>query len=133
MTRNAALLAYCTLVRDRMRLQAWDLEVSAESPDEDEVLLTISPNPARHFGRIRVGSFFEQDRREQRQTVVHELVHLIQADLWASLDSGPVSGALYRVGLTWVSETVRRELEVQADAVARLIAPTMPMPPRWPK
>jgi hypothetical protein len=113
-----------------MRLQRWDLTISADPPEADSIL-DISPQPARHHARVRVGTFFAESRQEQRQCAVHELVHLTQAELWWFVTSGTGQQALRPAGLDWVLERVVVELEQQADELARLIAPRMPLPPRW--
>lgn len=130
--RRAALQAYLVELRDLMRLQAWDIEVIDKPAERPDSVLELIPHEARHLGTVRIGDFFDVDRQEQRQTAVHELVHLIQAGLWEYFDDGTATEVLRPTALEWISERVRAELEIQADAVARLLAPHMPDPPRWP-
>lgn len=130
--RRRALLAYLIVLRDRLRLQAWDLSVSPHAPLKSDTILTIAPHGARHWASVRVGTFFDEPRIEQRQTAVHELVHLWQAELWEQVDDGAIHDALHASGQGWVLQFVHDQLEVQADAAARALAPSMPMPPRWP-
>jgi hypothetical protein len=132
--RRRALVAYAEQLRDRLRLQAWDLDVSEEAPASGSSILEIVPHKARHSGSIRVGSFFDVDRREQRYTVAHELVHLLQAELWEFFDDPqPWHDRVSADLVDDLKQKVMYELEVQADAVARWIAPSMPLPPAWPK
>lgn len=130
--RRRALQAYLEQVRDLMRLQAWDLEVVDHAPEEDDAILTITPQPKRHYASVRVGTFFTERELEQRQTATHEVVHLVQGDLLWWLDNDPWGLALAPDQRRVLQERIHYELEVQADALARVIAPTMPMPPRWP-
>jgi len=115
-----------------MRLQAWDVEVVDLAPDDTDAILTIDPQPKRHYAPIRVGSFFAERTLEQRQTVVHELAHLWHADLlwYMAMDTWRLPLAPDHARS--IEERVHHELERHADAYARLLAPSMPMPPRWP-
>lgn len=130
--RRKALQAYLEQVRDLMRLQAWDLEVVDKAPDDDDSILSITPQPKRHYASVRVGSFFTESALEQRQTVVHEVAHLIQGDLLWYVDEEPWVLTLAPDQARTMRERIHHELEVHADAYARLLAPYMPMPPRWP-
>lgn len=130
--RRRALQAYLEQVRDLMRLQAWDIVVGDQEPDGADSILEVKPQPKRHHASVRVGSFFSEPQPEQRQTVVHELVHLVQGDLlWYLTEESwglPLAPDQQRA----LQDRIHHELEVQADALARLLAPSMPMPPRWP-
>jgi hypothetical protein len=137
--RERALLRYLVHLRDHMRLQAWDLAISKSAPETDGAILTIEVQPARHSGLVRVGTFFDETLDEQRQTAVHELLHLVQAPMWDHFDLDAHDGRP-----TWslplapdlsqrIMEFIHTDLERQADFLARMVAPTLPMPPKWPK
>lgn len=131
--RRRALRAYLIDLRDRMRLQAWDLAISEHSPESDSIL-EILPQSTRHNGAVRIGTFFSESRAEQRQTAVHELVHLIQAPLWEFFSEPAAWKEVTSADLAGhLTHRVHDELEVQADAIARLLSPRMPLPPAWPK
>lgn len=134
LVRRRNLQRYLEQLRDLMRLQAWDVEVLATPAYDEEALLETDPDPRRHWAPIRVGTFFEagNDADEQRQTCVHELIHVVQADLlhWAIVGGWrlPLAPDAARA----IEEGVRSRLEVQADFLARLIAPSMPaVPEDW--
>lgn len=130
--RRGLLLAYLTLIRDRMRLQAWDLEVSKKPADDHDTVLAIVTNPARNAATVFVGSFFEEQPLEQRQTAVHELIHLVQANLLEYADSFTWRRAIAPDVAAAIGDRIRAEAEIQADFLARLLAPSLPMPPVWP-
>lgn len=134
MARRRALLAYAERLRDLMRLQAWDLVVSTEPVSLRDSILEIAPHKARHAGAIRIGNYFDVDRREQRYTVTHELVHLVQSELWEFFrDDQPWQERTSNDLAADLTQKVNYELEVQADFIARLLAERMPLPPAWPE
>lgn len=119
-----------------MRLQAWDFEV-VEQAAEDGAMLDIKPDPRTWWARVRVGSFFQHDGdihndpEEQRKAVVHELLHLPQADLLFWLEQGTWKLPLAPDTAQHIEEKVLAEIEKQTEFAARLIAPNMPLPPEW--
>lgn len=131
--RRRALAAYICAVRDAMRLHAWDITVLDEPAKEPNSIIEVAPHGARHHGTMRLGSFFDENRSEQRQSIVHELVHLIQADLFEFFQDGAAHQVLRPAALEWIAERAFAEMEIHADATARLLAPHVPLPPAWPK
>lgn len=68
------------------------------------------------------------DLDDQRHAVVHELVHPHFRDVWASIEDGAreaFGGMAYRV----YAGAVRRQIEQSVDALAAVIAESMPEPP----
>lgn len=136
--RREALQHYLEDIRDRMRLQAWDIYVS-DTPADDDETLNIDPQIKTHWAKIHIGSFFELDddivnsREHQRQSAVHELVHCWQADLIHWLAEGKWRLPIAPDNVEQIEDFVVTSLEVQADAVARILAESMPMPPEWPE
>lgn len=129
--QRANLQAYLEKLRDLMRLQAWDIEVVQKPADAGSVL-QITPDPRRHWAPVQVGTFFDVDADEQRQTCVHEIVHLVQADLWWWLMNGDWRLPLAPDVAREIEERVRVGLEVQADFLARFIAPAIAgVPEDW--
>lgn len=132
-----ALETYTLLIRDRMRLQQWDIHVTDE-PADDGASLDIKPNVRLMYARLRVGTFFDNsslyvnNRDERRRAVVHEMFHLYQAPLLHWLQKGTWQTPLAPDQAQTIEDTVYHELEVQAEMAARLIAPTMPYgPEEW--
>lgn len=125
------------MLRDRLRLQAWDFEV-VDKPAEDGAVLDVRPDPRRWWTSVRIGSFFSTDPdivngpHEQRQASIHELLHLPQADLLHWLHEGDWSKPLAPDVAEAIRSRVDDELEKLTDFYARALAPSMPMPPDWP-
>lgn len=120
-----------------MRLQAWNFGISDVAADDDENL-SVLVQVRRHWASIRVGAFFDQDPDEQRTTVVHELIHVVQADMLDYFYPDPGSphggwrGPMAPDMISTIEAKVQLETERQADFLARLLAPLLPMPPEWP-
>lgn len=125
------------MLRDAMRLQAWDFEVG-EAQAGARAALDITPDPGTWWASIRVGTFFDADPNlvngpeEQRQVAIHELLHLPQADLLRWLEEGTWNKPLAPDVAESIRSRVVAELEKTTDFYARLIAPTLPLPPEWP-
>lgn len=126
-------------IRDLLRLQAWDFEV-VEQPAEDGTMLDVKPDPRTWWARVRVGSFFQTDNveisnspKEQRTAVVHELLHLVQADLMHWLQEGVWQKPLAPDLAETIRTRVMEETEKITEFSARLIAETVPLPPDWPE
>lgn len=128
--RRALLRTYLLQLRDLMRLQAWDINVSDDPPDNPDSILSVVPHVKRWTATIYVGNFFAQERHEQRQVCVHEIVHLVQAMLWEwADDDSPWKDRVGRALADDIKGRVLGELENQADFLARIMAPSYPLPP----
>jgi hypothetical protein len=132
------LLEYMLRLRDLMRLQAWDLEVNATDPAKDDAALDVTPNVRLHWATVRIGTFFDNgpqyvnNRDEKRRAVIHELVHLWQADLLYYIHEGDWKLPLAPDVARSIEERIDHELEIQAEMCARALAPFMPYgPEEW--
>jgi hypothetical protein len=84
----------------------------------------------RNFGISLYGGFFEEDAEAQRQTIVHEILHLIQEPaqhlvrdtLWKT---HLLSQSVYDL----LIQRLKHENECAVEHLSRLIAPSMPLPP----
>ena len=78
--------------------------------------------------RVRYAAYFDQaDLEEQRLAVTHEVLHAHHRDLFSTVESGvrdELSGAVFRLFIGQVS----RDLERMVDALAEVVAPTVPFP-----
>lgn len=125
------------MLRDALRLQAWDFEV-VEGDADDGAVLDVKPDPRIWWARVRVGSFFTTDPNivhgplEQRQAATHELLHLPQADLLRWVHEGDWVKPLAPDVADAIRSRVVDEIEKVTDFYARALAPSLPMPPEWP-
>jgi hypothetical protein len=127
--------AYVRDLADRMGLRDWTLRVDLTEPDapdrrdEQRWGASAHPLPGRKYAIITLGtSVSEADPDEQRQTIVHELVHLhfgaLVDQLRNDLDDfiPPAAFGVFDASAT-------RNLEYGVDALAVVIAEHMPLPP----
>lgn len=138
--RRPKLDAYIRTLADGMRLGAWDIEVADREPEEDDAVLSTDPDLSHHWAPIfvRVNPthklttvFWDETPSEQRHDLVHELIHIVQADMWLWVHDGSWRHQLSQREFALVEEVFRERMESATDFLARLIAPTLPLPPAW--
>lgn len=118
------LPGYLRAVADKMDLRDWEFELQAVGAD-DNTLAGIKRFYGQRKAAIRIGErFWARDRVAQRLTVIHEMLHCHHAapDEWIA---GHLKGPEY--------EAWEFMMEYSIDAVAVVVAPFMPLPPRLPK
>lgn len=125
-TDRKVLLAYVRSTADALGLKDWTFEVLAD-PCEDDCLAHVNPCEGRRVATICFsGDFRERKQVEQRETVVHELLHchhvaaadIVRLDLIKQL-----SQSTYDV--LWFG--FKRQLEYMVDALASVVAPHLPV------
>lgn len=129
--RDRRVLAeYIRTTADRLGLRDWTFELQHE-PCDDDALASVHPCEGRKVATICVAhDFRERKPAEQRQTIVHELIHchhasasdIIRLDLVKQL-----SQSTYDV----VFFGFRRQMEYMVDGIAEGIAHHFPMI-EWP-
>jgi hypothetical protein len=69
---------YVRHVADLLWLRDWTLTVSPDDPDDEETRAMIYPARSRRHATLAFAESFldDDDEPAQRQTVVHELIHL---------------------------------------------------------
>jgi len=102
-----------------MALKDWRLFVEEDLPSND-AFASVDPRSGRKIGRLHFSEDFlnHEDPKEQRQTIVHELVHCLQA---------PFIRALTAKG--WEDPATTLAMEYTTDAIADAWAPFLPLPP----
>jgi hypothetical protein len=121
--------AYIADLQGRMRLGQWDIEL-VRKPAEDGASASMSDVPGRHRACIWLCKDFDSSytRYEQRNAVVHELVHLHLAPLEYHLEvqNGKVDEEAEE--RQRIHKGHRSHEEYAVDDLTRIIAPSMPMP-----
>lgn len=132
--RRSALEAYVSEVRALLRLAHWTLMIPDEWPEEgDEVLAVIVPGDQRYIAHLRLGpGFWGLDPSDQRNSVVHELLHLHHVRLTDAVRLGQWRQQVGQGLYDHLIDQVKREAELMVDALTSVIAPAMPLPPAWP-
>jgi hypothetical protein len=112
---------YLRDVADRMGLKDWDVILS-KKPAEDGACATADCTWGRKSVTIKLAKFLHfQTPDIQRQTVVHELVHCHFAAMHNPLNEG-----MCDANRDWYIHA----MEYGVDAIADVIAPSMPLPPK---
>lgn len=126
-----ALIAYIRSTADAMGLRDWDIRLDEEWAQQGKAA-SVQAAYGRKFARIWIGREFRTESPEdQRNTVVHELIHLhlesagdmVFSDLEKIL--GRPADAVFTNGFS-------RQLEYGVDALACALAPHMPLI-EWPE
>lgn len=120
------LTSYVQDVTGLLGLRDWEFILSRDHPARG-IVATCTPVPGRRLAELRVCRDFHQlPPPERRLAVVHELVHAHLAgvgDAVRTIES-QIGGLVFP--MYWAN--VERELERSVDALANLLAPTMPLP-----
>lgn len=74
--------------------------------------------------------WFDAEPEEQRQTVIHELLHCHMRPVWEAWE--PLEGPLGLTGWHIFSKNMEVAEETAVDGLARALAPRFPFPPSWP-
>ncbi len=123
MTRSdqiAALGPYVRDLADRILLKDWTIILPDQVADQDNKA-EIYVVAGQHHATIYLGyDFFEKDPEERRLILCHELIHC-HFDRAARVAEGEMKKSRKR--------DFRMMVEYGVDDMARVIAPTMPMPP----
>jgi hypothetical protein len=118
------------MVADQMQLRDWEIELQRDRPEEQSAWASIEVCRWHQTAWVRVAwpEFFDtREPERQRTDLIHELIHIhldrphqMMADLAEMFDENTatkLAKARHQV-----------ETEVATEALARTIAPFMPMP-----
>lgn len=123
--RHAYWSAYIADLQKRMLLTNWNIDLSVKEPDNPSAHAAIAVLPGRHEARVYLHKDFDScTRAEQRHYIVHELVHAHLASLWFHLEM-----QVGDEGRQITTSHITHE-EYAVDDLARIIAPSMPLPPK---
>ena len=128
MTRaqKTALERYISEAQQTLNLGQWKIELE-DSPCEDDALAEIEVSENLWQARIRVAySFFKEKPEEQRDTIVHELIHVHTAGIERSRDR--MEKILGELAWPVFQASMENEVERAVDALAKIVAPTLPIP-----
>lgn len=132
------LFRYWQRLLKAMDLGAWEIDLEDGDPDTPDgsafsADADVQVNPHGLYATIRIAQHLVDDPRPDhgeyvRRVFTHEALHLVRRDsdamVYADLKSllGEVGDALF-----WRSYNRAREREI--EAMARLLAPHLPLPP----
>jgi hypothetical protein len=123
-----ALQPYVREIADAMRLRDWDIEVDGSKLAEEGRCAQTRVSVRRKSATIRLGSCWASDsREEQRDTVVHELLHLHFEPLYEGLRNlrNNVGESAWSVANNAFNDAAEQAI----DQLARVLAERFPLPP----
>ena len=114
------LQTYIWKIRDMLGLQNWDTFLTA-AHSEDEVNASVHPVYGRYVAGISVNrKWFEYSPEVQRNTVIHELLHVVHNR------QTEVIRTTKQLDEVWI--TFNRETELMVDHLATAIEDLFPLP-----
>lgn len=122
-----ALEGYLALASKVLRLDGWKVSISPVPADDDAVAQIDAPWAQRR-AEVRLGAeFWVSGPEDQRDALVHELLHLVLMPAWQMVDElldEELSARAARIG--WLAFT--QHMEYSIDQLASVIAPQLPLP-----
>ena len=126
----AEITAYVHVLRDLLRLDAWDLTISADGLPDTEALADTTTTPGRWHARLRFADdLFENDASDQRDAFVHELLHLTHYEATEAIRNGEYRHQIGQVVYDSLMTEFKHHVERMVDFQARLVARSCPYPP----
>lgn len=126
-----ALVHYIRHVADQMQLRDWTVTLEREPCDEERIGQARCVDGQRHVFISVAANFTDYDAEEQRETIVHELVHAHHEWCWRMVQSD-LAEPLGKVAYYVFCDAYRRAMELAVDGLSKAIAPHMPLID-WPK
>ena len=127
---EALLTAYIRKMADLVGLKDWTITFDAESWTEGDNNATCVIHYAQRLAKVAICSDFDEyTRDEQRQTLVHELIHC-HADTWSGFVDNDLIQNLTTGDTQKAFRSVNnRMMEMLVDNIASAIAELLPLPP----
>lgn len=127
--RHAAYSAYLQDLARRLLVGEWGISLSRGECDDGRDRATISLHHAKDEAVVRVHEdFFGRSPEGQRQTLVHELLHVQTARLCRVVTR--LAEEIDNPAAAYAAKCHDEEEEIVVDRLARAIAPLLPLPPR---
>ena len=125
---------YLRDLADRLLLRDWEILLQREYPPQDDCWAHIEISHQRNVAWVRVAwpeFFIQKTQEEQRSALVHELLHChldrIDMPMRQLAEMFPENTATQ-----FAAKEECRLNELATDNLAAIIAPFMPLPPRFP-
>jgi hypothetical protein len=125
---RAALDAYVTDVAAALQLRDWTIELKFDGLEEGDCA-QVDALYGQRRATVTLGEVFRtQSPSDQRDTIVHELLHLVLMPSWQYIEElfdAELTARASRVA--WLAYT--QHVEYSVDQLAGVIAPTVALPP----
>lgn len=115
-----SLQEYIWTIRNMLGLRHWDIFLASVAA-ADTCNASIHPVYGRHVASLAVHrDWFTFTREEQRNCIVHEILHVCHNAQTEVIRTAPVS--------VWMWRTFERETEMMVDALATALEDLFPLP-----
>lgn len=124
-SRRRYVLNYLAKLQMLMRLGDWEIKVSFDTPADEDCYAEIKPAKDQRRAELLFGKeFFLCTPADQRQTLVHELLHLhiVNAEEMAT---GAIASAIDDNAMRAFDGAFSCEIERTVDGLADVIAPLL--------
>jgi hypothetical protein len=128
---RAALGRYVRWVADHMELRDWTLTLGYDECEDHLEASAHCTYGQRHLAIEFNERFRSRPAADQRETVVHELVHAHLDVCWKMVQTD-LAEALGKPVYYVFCDSYRRAMEYSVDALSKTIAPHMPLID-WPR
>jgi hypothetical protein len=126
-----ALGEYIRWVADQMELRDWTFELDLEPCESHLAGCVVCTNGARHATITVAANFRGYPPDEQRETIVHELVHVHWETCWKMVQTD-LGDALGKPVYYVFCDSYRRGMEYGIDSLSKALAKHLPHI-RWPE
>lgn len=121
---------YVAILQPLLRLHQWTIEVQFQYPNSESAIAESDVVRGRWLGTIRFNDVhFQHPPEEQRNTVVHELLHIVTCNerrvVWEAYEC-EVPGE--KKSVAWKAYDFEQEMVM--DHLAAVLAPFLPLPPK---
>lgn len=129
------LKEYISWLRNQLGLRDWEIIMVYEIPDEEgdcNAIASIHPTDGRRRATLRLArDFRELDAEQQRNALIHELIHLHHRDA-TDIIRLTLPEALGGVAHHVLWENFRQQIELMVDNISVAVADRYPVI-SWPK
>lgn len=125
-----ALLEYVRWVANEIELRDWTVELDRDACDDDRAGHAVCIDGQRHVTVAVNANFRGYSPEEQRETIVHELLHAQHAVCWRMVQTD-LAEPMGKIAYYVFCDSYRRAMEYTVDALSKALAKHMPLI-EWP-
>jgi hypothetical protein len=124
--QRKALGAYVRYIANELNLRDWTIHICHAPAEEGRAGGCRCTDGMREATLWFGWNFCDLDAEEQRETVVHELLHIHHDGCWKMVQTD-LAEALGAPTYHVFCDSYRRSMEFMIDALAKAIAPKLPL------
>lgn len=118
--------AYVAELQTALNVAHWKITIARDASDVD-AWADINPHEQNHTAELRLShDFWRQSPEMQREVLTHEMLHLVTARLDQTVEA--LEDAMGKVVWAVFEPQFENAAERTVDHLARVIAPTIPLP-----